>query len=80
MNICFDHHLQDDPVAQVGEQLRAFSSAVLMSSGLFRHLSIHQSVRPSICKQGTICNYWAPEAGILHGESLCDHHIACPQL
>ena len=41
--------------------------------------SVLPSVCPSVCKQGTNCPYYTSEAIIMHGESLCDHHIACSQ-
>ena len=38
-------------------QLRAFSSAVLMSSGFVRRPSVSTYVHIYVCKQGTNCNY-----------------------
>ena len=37
-------------------------------------------IHTSVCKQGTNHNYWTPEAVIVHGESIYDPHIVCPQI
>ena len=58
-------------VSNILAQLRAFSSSELMSFSLVWHMSIHLSIG----KQGTNCNYWTPEAVLLHKETPCDPFV-----
>ena len=53
-----------------------------MSSGVVQQLSIRLSVSKSLHKQlpDIDCNYWTPEAEILHEGSSCDPYMACPEL
>ena len=59
-------------------QLRAFSSAELMSSVVVQCPSVSTYLRTSV-KTAQI-DYRTPEAVIMHGESICDPHLACPVL